>query len=121
MANEKGVILKSVSLERTEQFEEFVAAQKNFSRSIRVLIQEAIFRHDGRIVDIWAEYETALQRSIFEGNMRPVRTAPRESQETSQESTHTVHEPSSTDSHRSFPASPDTETLGMNDIPEGYR
>ena len=120
MANEKGVILKSVSLERTEQFETFVAAQKNFSRSIRILIQEAIFRHDGRIVDIWEEYETALQRSIFEGNMRPVRTAPREAQEEEQESTPAINEPSGADSTRSFPTAARPETQ-EDDIPEGNR
>jgi len=120
MANEKGVILKSVSLERTAQFEAFVAAQKNFSRSIRVLIQEAIFRHDGRIVDIWEEYETALQRSIFEGNMRPVRTAPREVQEGGQEFTPAINEPPHPDPHHVLPAAPRPETQ-ENDIPEGYR
>ncbi|MFC2741991.1 MAG: hypothetical protein ACFN1I_00985 [Selenomonas artemidis] len=120
MANEKGVILKSVSLERTAQFEAFVAAQKNFSRSIRVLIQEAIFRHDGRIVDIWEEYETALQRSIFEGNMRPVRAVSRETQEEPQAFTHAINETHRADSHRSIPAASRPETP-ENDIPEGYR
>ena len=69
MANEKSVIVKSVSLERTEEFERFVARQKNFSRSIRVLIQQAIFQRNGAIVDIWEEYEKAVRDSVFRNQM----------------------------------------------------
>lgn len=69
MANEKSVIVKSVSLERTEEFERFVARQKNFSRSIRVLIQQAIFQRNGAIVDIWEEYEKDVQNIVFRNQM----------------------------------------------------
>ena len=69
MANEKSVIVKSVSLERTAEFEEFVACQKNFSRSIRVLIQQAIFQRGGKIVDIWEEYEKDVQNIVFRNQM----------------------------------------------------
>ena len=72
MGSEKGVIVKSVSLERTEEFERFVACQKNFSRSIRVLIQQAIFQHNGAIVDIWEEYEKAVRDSVFRNQMSSV-------------------------------------------------
>lgn len=69
MPNEKSVIVKSVSLERTAEFEEFVACQKNFSRSIRVLIQQAIFQRGGKIVDIWEEYEKDVQNIVFRNQM----------------------------------------------------
>lgn len=69
MANEKSVIVKSVSLERTAEFEEFVACQKNFSRSMRVLIQQAIFQRGGKIVDIWEEYEKDVQNIVFRNQM----------------------------------------------------
>lgn len=69
MANEKSMIVKSVSLERTAEFEEFVACQKNFSRSIRVLIQQAIFQRGGKIVDIWEEYEKDVQNIVFRNQM----------------------------------------------------
>ena len=69
MANEKSVIVKSVSLERTAEFEEFVACQKNFRRSMRVLIQQAIFQRGGKIVDIWEEYEKNVQNIVFRNQM----------------------------------------------------
>ena len=69
MANEKNVIVKSISLERTAEFEEFVACQKNFSRSMRVLIQQAIFQRGGKIVDIWEEYEKDVQNIVFRNQM----------------------------------------------------
>jgi hypothetical protein len=72
MANEKSVIVKSVSLERTAEFEEFVACQKNFSRSMRVLIQQAIFQRGGKIVDIWEEYEKDVQNIVFRNQMNLV-------------------------------------------------
>ena len=72
MANEKSVIVKSVSLERTAEFEDFVACQKNFSRSMRVLIQQAIFQRGGKIVDIWEEYEKDVQNIVFRNQMNLV-------------------------------------------------
>ena len=81
MASEKSVIVKSVSLERTAEFEEFVACQKNFSRSIRVLIQQAIFQRGGKIVDIWEEYEKDVQNIVFRNQMN---SAPYEEEKSDQ-------------------------------------
>ena len=124
MANEKSVIVKSVSLERTAEFEEFVACQKNFSRSIRVLIQQAIFQRGGKIVDIWEEYEKDVQNSVFRNQMN---SAPYEEEKSDQrggslEETAILdesrHEDPSTS--RSLAGS-DEKTDNDNGIPEGYQ
>ena len=124
MANEKSVIVKSVSLERTEEFERFVARQKNFSRSIRVLIQQAIFQRNGAIVDIWEEYEKAVRDSVFRNQMN---SAPYEEEKSDQrggslEETAILdesrHEDPSTS--RSLAGS-DEKTDNDNGIPEGYQ
>ena len=122
MANEKSVIVKSVSLERTAEFEEFVACQKNFSRSIRVLIQQAIFQRGGKIVDIWEEYEKDVQNIVFRNQMN---SAPYEEEKSDQrggslEETAILdesrHEDPSTS--RSLAGS-DEKTDNDNGIPEG--
>ena len=124
MANEKSVIVKSVSLERTAEFEEFVACQKNFSRSIRVLIQQAIFQRGGKIVDIWEEYEKDVQNIVFRNQMN---SAPYEEEKSDQrggslEETAILdesrHEDPST--NRSLAGS-DEKTDNDNGIPEGYQ
>lgn len=124
MGSEKGVIVKSVSLERTEEFERFVARQKNFSRSIRVLIQQAIFQRNGAIVDIWEEYEKAVRDSVFRNQMN---SAPYEEEKSDQrggslEETAILdesrHEDPSTS--RSLAGS-DEKTDNDNGIPEGYQ
>ena len=124
MANEKSVIVKSVSLERTAEFEEFVACQKNFSRSIRVLIQQAIFQRGGKIVDIWEEYEKDVQNIVFRNQMN---SAPYEEEKSDQrggspEETAILdefrHEELSTS--RSLVGS-DEKTDNDNGIPEGYQ
>ena len=124
MANEKSVIVKSVSLERTAEFEEFVACQKNFSRSIRVLIQQAIFQRGGKIVDIWEEYEKNVQNIVFRNQMN---SAPYEEEKSDQrggslEETAILdesrHEDPSTS--RSLAGS-DEKTDNDNGIPEGYQ
>ncbi|AOH49138.1 hypothetical protein [Selenomonas sp. oral taxon 920] len=124
MANEKSVIVKSVSLERTAEFEEFVACQKNFSRSIRVLIQQAIFQRGGKIVDIWEEYEKDVQNIVFRNQMN---SAPYEEEKSDQrggslEETAILdesrHEDPSTS--RSLAGS-DEKTDNDNGIPEGYQ
>ena len=124
MASEKSVIVKSVSLERTAEFEEFVACQKNFSRSIRVLIQQAIFQRGGKIVDIWEEYEKDVQNIVFRNQMN---SAPYEEEKSDQrggslEETAILdesrHEDPSTS--RSLAGS-DEKTDNDNGIPEGYQ
>ena len=124
MANEKSVIVKSVSLERTAEFEEFVACQKNFSRSMRVLIQQAIFQRGGKIVDIWEEYEKDVQNIVFRNQMN---SAPYEEEKSDQrggslEETAILdesrHEDPSTS--RSLAGS-DEKTDNDNGIPEGYQ
>ena len=124
MANEKSVIVKSVSLERTAEFEEFVACQKNFSRSIRVLIQQTIFQRGGKIVDIWEEYEKDVQNIVFRNQMN---SAPYEEEKSDQrggslEETAILdesrHEDPSTS--RSLAGS-DEKTDNDNGIPEGYQ
>ena len=124
MGSEKGVIVKSVSLERTEEFERFVARQKNFSRSIRVLIQQAIFQRGGKIVDIWEEYEKDVQNIVFRNQMN---SAPYEEEKSDQrggslEETAILdesrHEDPSTS--RSLAGS-DEKTDNDNGIPEGYQ
>ena len=124
MANEKSVIVKSVSLERTAEFEEFVACQKNFSRSIRVLIQQAIFQRGGKIVDIWEEYEKDVQNIVFRNQMN---SAPYEEEKSDQRGgsleeaailDESYHEEPSTS--RSLSRS-DEKTDNDNGIPEGYQ
>ena len=124
MANEKSVIVKSVSLERTEEFERFVARQKNFSRSIRVLIQQAIFQRNGAIVDIWEEYEKAVRDSVFRNQMN---SAPYVEEKSDQRGgsleeaailDESYHEEPSTS--RSLSRS-DEKTDNDNGIPEGYQ
>ena len=124
MANEKSVIVKSVSLERTEEFERFVACQKNFSRSIRVLIQQAIFQRNGAIVDIWEEYEKAVRDSVFRNQMN---SAPYVEEKSDQRGgspeeaailDESRHEELSTS--RSLVGS-DEKTDNDNGIPEGYQ
>lgn len=124
MPNEKSVIVKSVSLERTAEFEEFVACQKNFSRSIRVLIQQAIFQHNGEIVDIWEEYEKAVRDSVFRNQMNPVvYTEEKSDREPSSpkvtiESTEAKHEFVKHISDESLEAREKSDN--NNKIPEGY-
>ena len=125
MGSEKGVIVKSVSLERTEEFERFVARQKNFSRSIRVLIQQAIFQRNGAIVDIWEEYEKAVRDSVFRNQMSAAPYAEKKSDHQrggSPEETAILdesrHEDPSTS--RSLAGS-DEKTDNDNGIPEGYQ
>ena len=124
MGSEKGVIVKSVSLERTEEFERFVARQKNFSRSIRVLIQQAIFQRNGAIVDIWEEYEKAVRDSVFRNQMN---SAPYAKEKSDQKGgsleeaailDESYHEEPSTS--RSLVGS-DEKTDNDNGMPEGYQ
>jgi len=124
MANEKSVIVKSVSLERTAEFEEFVACQKNFSRSIRVLIQQAIFQRGGKIVDIWEEYEKDVQNIVFRNQMSAAPYAEEKydqrggSPEEAAILDESRHEELSTS--RSLVGS-DEKTDNDNGIPEGYQ
>lgn len=124
MGSEKGVIVKSVSLERTEEFERFVARQKNFSRSIRVLIQQAIFQRNGAIVDIWEEYEKAVRDSVFRNQMSAAPYAEEKydqrggSPEEAAILDESRHEELSTS--RSLVGS-DEKTDNDNGIPEGYQ
>ena len=124
MGSEKGVIVKSVSLERTAEFEEFVACQKNFSRSIRVLIQQAIFQRNGAIVDIWEEYEKAVRDSVFRNQMSAAPYAEEKSDQRGGSLEETAildesrHEDPSTS--RSLAGS-DEKTDNDNGIPEGYQ
>ena len=62
---EKNVITKSVCFPRTAEFEEFVAKQKNFSRSICLLVQQSIFQNGGKIVDVLDEYESVTRDIVF--------------------------------------------------------
>ena len=62
---QKNVITKSVCFPRTAEFEEFVAKQKNFSRSIYILVQQSIFQHGGKIVDVLDEYESVTRDIVF--------------------------------------------------------
>ena len=66
MAENKKTITKSVSLEATDEIVEFVKRQKNFSRTIRVLILKAIYESGGYITDIAEAYEKAMQAQAFE-------------------------------------------------------
>ena len=59
---EKNVITKSVCFPRTAEFEEFVAKQKNFSRTMCILVQQSIFQHGGKIVE---EYESVSRDIVF--------------------------------------------------------
>lgn len=65
MCATKKTIVKSVSLEPLPELAAFVAKQKNFSRSIRVLIQQSIYQNNGKIVDVGEVYERAVQAQIF--------------------------------------------------------
>ena len=62
---EKNVITKSVCFPRTAEFEEFVAKQKNFSRTMCILLQQSIFQHGGKIVDVLEEYESVSRDIVF--------------------------------------------------------
>ena len=62
---EKNVITKSVCFPRTAEFEEFVAKQKNFSRTMCILVQQSIFQHGGKIVDVLEEYESVSRDIVF--------------------------------------------------------
>ena len=62
---EKNVITKSVCFPRTAEFEEFVAKQKNFSRTMCILVQQTIFQHGGKIVDVLEEYESVSRDIVF--------------------------------------------------------
>lgn len=123
MGNEKGVIVKSVSLERTEEFERFVARQKNFSRSIRVLIQQAIFQRNGAIVDIWDEYEKAVRDSVFRNQMSAAPYA----EEKSDQRGGSPEEAAILDESRHEELSTSRSLVGSNEkdnnngIPEGYQ
>ncbi len=66
MAENKKTITKSVSLEATDEIVEFVKKQKNFSRTIRILILKAIYESGGYITDIAEAYEKAMQAQAFE-------------------------------------------------------
>ena len=48
-----GSINKSCSLEKTPAIIAFIKAQKNFSKSIYLLIMQSIMSHQGKAVDIY--------------------------------------------------------------------
>lgn len=125
MANEKSVIVKSVSLERTAEFEEFVACQKNFSRSIRVLIQQAIFQRGGKIVDIWEEYEKDVQNIVFRNQMNFVPPSEENSDQSEKVSavTSVPVEPQNEGSGnvRGNTVEPNVQSNDDSGIPEGYQ
>lgn len=60
-----GSINKSCSLEKTPAIISFIKAQKNFSKSIYLLIMQSIMSHQGKAVDIYAEYEKHMEREFF--------------------------------------------------------
>jgi len=62
MQNEEQVmkkkrIVKSCSFDDTPPIQQFVSSQKNFSRSIRLLILDYINRNDGKIDDVYENFE----------------------------------------------------------------
>ena len=114
---EKNVITKSVCFPRTAEFEEFVAKQKNFSRTICILVQQSIFQHGGKIVDVLEEYESVSRDIVFR----------RQISELSKTMEENEGGPFLVDENPTIPAEEEhrreepTASQGDDSIPEGYQ
>ncbi len=62
----KKTIVKSISLEPTDEIEAFIKKQKNFSRTVRFLILQAIHQNGGEIKDVAEEYDRMMSLMLFE-------------------------------------------------------
>ena len=58
-------IRKTCALDSSPDIKAFIAGQKNFSRSIRVLIQQCIIAHHGDIVDVSEEFEREMHQQLL--------------------------------------------------------
>ena len=56
-------IVKSCSFDDTPSIQRFVSSQKNFSRSIRLLILDYIKRNDGQVDDVYENFERGFTSS----------------------------------------------------------
>lgn len=129
---EKNVLTKSVCFPRTAELEEFVAKQKNFSRSIYILVQQAIFQNGGKIVDVLEEYENVTRDIVFRRQIsESSKTMEEEFRRQISEFSKTMEEeerracltvknptiPAEEEHHMEEP----TESQGDDSIPEGYQ
>lgn len=73
--NSKKNITKSCQLGTSPDIVEFVRKQKNFSRSIRVLIQQSMLTHGGRAVDVYEEHEYKVNQYIYQNELVAMQTA----------------------------------------------
>ena len=114
---EKNVITKSVCFPRTTEFEEFVAKQKNFSRTMCILVQQCIFQHGGKIVDVLEEYENVSRYIVFRRQISELS----KTMEENDGGLFLVDEsptiPAEEEPQRKEP----TTSQGDDSIPEGYR
>ncbi|AKT54686.1 hypothetical protein [Selenomonas sp. oral taxon 478] len=114
---EKNVITKSVCFPRTAEFEEFVAKQKNFSRTMCILVQQSIFQHGGKIVDVLEEYESVSRDIVFRRQISELS----KTMEESEGGLFLVDEnptiPAEEEPRREEP----TASQGDDSIPEGYQ
>ena len=114
---EKNVITKSVCFPRTAEFEEFVAKQKNFSRTMCILVQQSIFQHGGKIVDVLEEYENVTRDIVFRRQISEFS----KTMEEKETGVFLVAEnpmiPAEEEHHMEEP----TESQGDDSIPEGYQ
>lgn len=114
---EKNVITKSVCFPRTAEFEEFVAKQKNFSRTICILVQQSIFQHGGKIVDVLEEYESVSRDIVFRRQISELSKTMEENEGGSFLVDENPTIPAEEEPRREEP----TTSRGDDSIPEGYQ
>ena len=114
---EKNVIVKSVCFPRTAELEEFVAKQKNFSRSIYILVQQSIFQHGGKIVDVLDEYESVARDMVFRRQISEISQTMEEEERRACLTVKNPTIPAEEEHRREEP----TASQGDDSIPEGYQ
>ena len=111
------MLKKSVCFPRTAVFEVFVAKQKNFSRSICLLVQQSIFQNGGKIVDVLEEYENVTRDIVFR---RQISEFSKTMEEEERRACLTVKNPTipAEEEHR---REEPTASQGDDSIPKGYQ
>lgn len=114
---EKNVITKSVCFPRTAEFEEFVAKQKKFSRTMCILVQQSIFQHGGKIVDVLEEYESVSRDIVFRRQISELS----KTMEENEGGLFLVDENPTIPAEEEHQREEPTASQGDDSIPEGYQ
>ena len=67
----KSTFNKSICLKNNPDIVNWIKAQRNLSRSITVLILNSIHQHNNKFVDVFDEYEDAINQLAFQSVLSP--------------------------------------------------